>query len=76
MKNKSRLTQPDLNRIVKRVIKEQEEQDGFNTPAEKRLERQLIKEFKNRVMFEISREGGSLSDVVDSIRDVCDLYDS
>jgi hypothetical protein len=27
-------------------------------------------------MFELSREGGSLSDVIDSVRDVCDSYDS
>jgi hypothetical protein len=73
---RNRLTKSDLNRIVKKVINEQDRGWDVSRPEDKYMDRKMLKDFKNRVMFELSREGGSLSDVIDSVRDVCDSYDS
>ena len=73
---RNRLTKSDLNRIVKKVINEQDYGWDVSRPEDKYMDRKMLKDFKNRIMFELSREGGSLSDVIDSVRDVCDSYDS
>jgi hypothetical protein len=90
MKNKIRLTESDLNRIVRKVIKEspltlggESDNGGYKEPDKK--EQQMVKAFKHSIMYKLGSGGSDwdvshpnpkLKNLISGIRKVCDNFES